>query len=75
MTTGDTKAGTLIGVDRFGNKYFENMAEELPCEFRGIFHSLLNSSIVDGFVFLLVRTRWVDYKEPEYDPSQIEPGW
>ncbi|EMR71535.1 hypothetical protein MGN70_004603 [Eutypa lata] len=26
---GDTKAGTLIGVDRFGNKYFENN-EELP---------------------------------------------
>lgn len=22
-----------------------------------------------------VRTRWVDYKEKEYDPSQLEPGW
>jgi hypothetical protein len=31
-TTGDTKAGTLIGVDRYGNKYFENMEEELPRE-------------------------------------------
>ncbi|THC97282.1 hypothetical protein EYZ11_003230 [Aspergillus tanneri] len=48
----DTKAGTLIGTDRYGNKYFENMEEELP-----------------------LRTRWVDYKEQEYDPSQIEPGW
>lgn len=28
--TGDTKAGTFIGADRYGNKYFENMAEELP---------------------------------------------
>jgi hypothetical protein len=28
---GDTKAGTLIGTDRWGNKYFENLAEELPC--------------------------------------------
>lgn len=28
--TGDTKAGTFIGTDRYGNKYFENMAEELP---------------------------------------------
>ena len=28
-STGDTKAGTLIGVDRYGNKYFENL-EELP---------------------------------------------
>lgn len=27
---GDTKAGTLIGTDRFGNKYYENL-EELPC--------------------------------------------
>lgn len=30
MITGDTKAGTLIGTDRFGNKYYENMQEELP---------------------------------------------
>ena len=28
---GDTKAGTLIGKDRFGNKYFENLQDELPC--------------------------------------------
>lgn len=28
---GDTKAGTLIGQDRFGNRYFENLQEELPC--------------------------------------------
>ncbi|OQE16995.1 hypothetical protein PENSTE_c022G03889 [Penicillium steckii] len=49
---GDTKAGTLIGTDRYGNKYFENMTEELP-----------------------LRTRWVDYKEHEYMPCQIEPGW
>ncbi|KAH0021104.1 hypothetical protein KCU84_g16190, partial [Aureobasidium melanogenum] len=26
---GDTKAGTLIGQDRYGNKYYENM-EDLP---------------------------------------------
>lgn len=26
---GDTKAGTLIGTDRFGNKYYENL-DELP---------------------------------------------
>lgn len=30
-TLGDTKAGTLIGKDRFGNKYYENL-EELPCQ-------------------------------------------
>ncbi|KAF1823169.1 NDUFA12-domain-containing protein [Dissoconium aciculare CBS 342.82] len=49
---GDTKRGTLIGMDSYGNKYFENMEEELP-----------------------LRTRWVDYKDWEFDPSQIEPGW
>lgn len=27
---GDTKAGTLIAKDRFGNKYFENLEDELP---------------------------------------------
>lgn len=30
---GDTKAGTLIGVDRYGNKFFENIEEELPREY------------------------------------------
>ncbi|GAB7360268.1 hypothetical protein MBLNU230_g8028t1 [Neophaeotheca triangularis] len=49
---GDTKRGTFIAMDRYGNKYFENLEEELP-----------------------LRTRWVDYKDKEYDPSQIEPGW
>ncbi|RKF53984.1 NADH dehydrogenase 1 alpha subcomplex subunit N7BM [Golovinomyces cichoracearum] len=48
---GDTKAGTMIGVDRYGNKYYENL-QELP-----------------------LRTRWVDYKDYELDPSHLEPGW
>nr|POE65316.1 nadh dehydrogenase [ubiquinone] 1 alpha subcomplex subunit n7bm [Quercus suber] len=39
-------------MDKYGNKYFENLEEELP-----------------------LRTRWVDYKDREFDPSQIEPGW
>ncbi|KAL1984441.1 hypothetical protein VTN96DRAFT_9135 [Rasamsonia emersonii] len=33
---GDTKAGTLIGVDRFGNKYYENFEEELPLRTRWV---------------------------------------
>jgi len=49
---GDTKAGILIATDKYGNKYYENLEEELP-----------------------LRTRWVDYKEKEYDPSQVETGW
>ena len=42
---GDTKRGTFIAMDRYGNKYFENLEEELP-----------------------LRTRWVDYKDKEFDP-------
>ena len=30
--TGDTKAGTFIGLDKYGNKFYENLAEELPRE-------------------------------------------
>ena len=32
---GDTKAGTLMGTDRAGNKYFENM-DELPLRTRWV---------------------------------------
>jgi hypothetical protein len=35
-TVGDTKAGTLIAKDRYGNKYFENLEDELPCELASI---------------------------------------
>lgn len=31
-SSGDTKAGTLIGTDKFGNKFYENLEEELPCK-------------------------------------------
>lgn len=30
MNMGDTKAGTYIATDRYGNKYYENQDEELP---------------------------------------------
>ena len=30
---GDTKAGKLIGMDKYGNKFFENLEEELPRKF------------------------------------------
>ena len=30
MYIGDTKAGALIGTDKYGNKFYENLAEELP---------------------------------------------
>lgn len=31
---GDTKAGTLVGTDRMGNKFYENLTEELPLRVR-----------------------------------------
>ncbi|KAI9723898.1 MAG: hypothetical protein M1828_004017 [Chrysothrix sp. TS-e1954] len=49
---GDTKVGTFIAKDKYGNKYFENLQDQLP-----------------------LRTRWVDYVDKEFDPTQIEPGW
>ncbi|KAL1954667.1 hypothetical protein VTO42DRAFT_819 [Malbranchea cinnamomea] len=33
---GDTKAGRLVGVDRYGNKYYENFEEELPLRTRWV---------------------------------------
>ena len=30
---GDTKAGTYIATDRYGNKYYENLEQELPCTY------------------------------------------
>ena len=27
---GDTKAGTYIASDKYGNKYYENLEQELP---------------------------------------------
>ena len=91
---GDTKAGTYIATDKFGNKYYENQEQELPrlSSSPTLTHTLskslsrprtsrnkknhvphththhTNSSNP-------VRTRWVDYKQVEYDPAQIEPGW
>ncbi|KAI9651515.1 MAG: hypothetical protein M1831_000789 [Alyxoria varia] len=33
---GDTKAGTFVAKDRFGNKYYENLEEELPLRTRWV---------------------------------------
>ncbi|KAK6349627.1 hypothetical protein TWF696_005910 [Orbilia brochopaga] len=35
-TIGDTKAGTLVGIDKYGNKYFQNDQEELPLRTRWV---------------------------------------
>ena len=41
---GDTKAGTYIATDRYGNKYYENLEEELPCRSSFDYNALLLSS-------------------------------
>ena len=33
---GDTKAGTYVASDRYGNKYYENQSEELPLRTRWV---------------------------------------
>ncbi|KAL9609882.1 MAG: hypothetical protein Q9167_005375 [Letrouitia subvulpina] len=33
---GDTKAGTYIASDRYGNKYYENLADELPLDVEAV---------------------------------------
>ncbi|KAI1173468.1 NADH:ubiquinone oxidoreductase 13.4kD subunit [Nemania sp. FL0916] len=64
---GDTKAGTLIGVDKWGNKYFENN-EELPLRTRWVdykSHDLDASHIEPGW------HAWISYlvdKPPTEDP-------
>lgn len=63
MYIGDTKAGTLIATDRYGNKYFENLQDELPRMITLPDPLFLKKLVSDSN---LVRTRWVDYKDPEY---------
>lgn len=33
---GDTKYGVLVGTDRYGNKYYENLEEDLPLRTRWV---------------------------------------
>lgn len=76
---GDTKAGTYIATDKYGNKYYENLEQELPCPCLppAILPPRLPKQPMASSLTVarLVRTRWVDYKQKEYDPAQIEPGW
>ncbi|KAI1660586.1 NDUFA12-domain-containing protein [Daldinia decipiens] len=64
---GDTKAGTLIGVDRLGNKYFENN-EELPLRTRWVDYK---SSDFDTAQIEPGWHAWMAYtvdKPPSQDP-------
>ncbi|KAJ5523472.1 NADH-ubiquinone oxidoreductase subunit B17.2 [Penicillium frequentans] len=75
---GDTKAGTLIGTDRWGNKFYENMAEELP---RKAPNPKLEKGTGSMEIGVLIYPHSPDTmgrlqdQLPEWEPSQIEPGW
>lgn len=52
----------MIAKDRYGNKYYENLEEELPRTNPG--EARIGTNAYDE----IVRTRWVDYKDAEFDP-------
>eukprot|EP01125_Pyxidicula_operculata_P007109 TRINITY_DN2421_c0_g1_i1.p1 TRINITY_DN2421_c0_g1~~TRINITY_DN2421_c0_g1_i1.p1 ORF type:complete len:212 (-),score=48.69 TRINITY_DN2421_c0_g1_i1:91-726(-) len=57
---GQIKSGTLVGVDKFGNKYFEDDNPDPNVDTSG----------------LTGRNRWVEYPRIwNYDASQIPPEW
>ncbi|TVY44474.1 NADH dehydrogenase [ubiquinone] 1 alpha subcomplex subunit [Lachnellula occidentalis] len=73
---GDTKAGTLIATDRYGNKYFENLEEELPLRTRWVDYKDYEtdaSHLEPGW------HAWISYlvdKPPTQDPilqTQVRP--
>lgn len=76
---GDTRAGTLVGTDRMGNKFYENMTEELPLRVRiPAFHSRPGKeerNIANRGALHLQQTRWIEYSNHELDASHIDPGW
>ncbi|KAH7033633.1 NADH ubiquinone oxidoreductase subunit NDUFA12-domain-containing protein [Microdochium trichocladiopsis] len=65
---GDTKAGALIGTDRFGNKYFENN-DELPLRTRWVQYA---SKDPDAAQIEPGWHAWMSYnldKAPSQDPT------
>ncbi|CAG8467378.1 6045_t:CDS:2 [Ambispora leptoticha] len=69
---GDTKAGTLVGVDRFGNKYYENKEEiygrDRWVEYGG---TLYKDAYEDASMIPPEWHRWI-HKITEYPPT-VEP--
>jgi NADH ubiquinone oxidoreductase subunit NDUFA12 len=65
---GDTKAGTWIAKDRYGNKYFENLAEELPLRTRRVDYkdNLIHYNLS------LVCTDFIHVDKPPADDSVLE---
>ncbi|CAG8436892.1 7621_t:CDS:2 [Ambispora gerdemannii] len=70
---GDTKAGTLVGVDQFGNKYYENKEEiygrDRWVEYGG---TLYKDAYEDASMIPSEWHRWI-HKLTEYPPT-VEPA-
>jgi NADH:ubiquinone oxidoreductase subunit len=88
ICAGDTKAGTLIAKDKYGNKYYENLEDELPCEKLQLpfWNDILNGYSANTMGRLQGRrVRSVRPPSDEMDRkaldltlgyrSHIEPGW
>ncbi|KAL8771588.1 MAG: hypothetical protein Q9209_003031 [Squamulea sp. 1 TL-2023] len=57
---GDTKAGTYIASDRYGNKFYENVEDELPLRTRWVDYK---------------DKEYSPYVLSLFTPTKIEPGW
>ncbi|KAL8734844.1 MAG: hypothetical protein Q9166_001196 [cf. Caloplaca sp. 2 TL-2023] len=74
---GDTKAGTYIASDRYGNKYYENVDDELPLRTRWVDYKEKEYS---PYVLLFPLLPFLlDFGTGAilvgHNRCQIEPGW
>lgn len=72
---GDTKAGTLIASDRYGNKYYENVDDELPLRTRWVdykekeYSPYAPPSLPSPFPFLSLNNK--QQSQPDYAYTRI----
>ncbi|KAL8748601.1 MAG: hypothetical protein Q9199_008141 [Rusavskia elegans] len=87
---GDTKAGTLIASDRYGNKYYENVDDELPLRTRWVDYKekeyspyapspplsliIIAFHITQKQAMSAVKVTYAN-EGHGYNRCQIEPGW
>ena len=69
-----TRVGTLVGEDKFGNKYFEDNSYFMPRNRWVVYPEKVRPSIYLS-VFLELKLRdsvqvWLDY-----DATQVPPEW
>ncbi|KAH8890054.1 NDUFA12-domain-containing protein [Thozetella sp. PMI_491] len=73
---GDTKAGVLVGTDKFGNKFYENATDELPLRTRWVDYKVHD---YDAAQIEPLWHLWISYgvdKPPNQDPiATINRSW